>query len=153
MHDFLWSKFWTGLVPVLVLTEGLTMGANELLGVDPVLKVVAACAIVFLSFALVGLATGLGARYPRFTVDPSQVAGSYGGVMFMILAVLLIIVTIVLLGWPSTTYLMLKLRHIPLGPTRLVIMGASFVVAAVISIATWLIGMRSGVRALEAMRN
>jgi len=26
-------------------------------------------------------------------------------------------------------------------------------VAAVISIATWLIGMRSGVRALEAMRN
>jgi hypothetical protein len=32
-------------------------------------------------------------------------------------------------------------------------MGASFVVAAVISIATWLIGMRSGVRALEAMRN
>jgi ABC-2 type transport system permease protein len=153
LHDFLWSKFWTGLVPVLVLTEGLTIGANELLGVDPVLKVVAACAIVFLSFALVGLATGLGARYPRFTVDPSQVAGSYGGVMFMILAVLLIIVTIVLLGWPSTTYLMLQLRHIPLGPTRLVVMGASFVAAAVICIATWLIGMRSGVRALEAMRN
>ena len=93
MHDFLWSKFWTGLVPVLVLTEGLTIAANELLGVDPLLKVVAACAIVFLSFALVGLATGLGARYPRFTAEnPSQVAGSYGGVAFMILAVLLIIV-------------------------------------------------------------
>ncbi len=60
---------------------------------------------MFLSFALVGLATGLGARYPRFTADPSQVAGSYGGVAFMILAVLLIIVMIVLLGWPSTTYL------------------------------------------------
>jgi ABC-2 type transport system permease protein len=153
LHDFLWSKFWTGLVPVLVLTEGLTIGANELLGVDPVLKVVAACAIVFLSLALVGLATGLGARYPRFTVDPSQVAGSYGGVMFMILAVLLIIVTIVLLGWPSTTYLWFQMRHMPLGPTRLVMMGASFLAAAAISVGTWLIGMRSGVRALEAMRN
>ena len=112
MHDFLWSKFWTGLVPVLLLTETLTIAANELLGVDPFLKIVAAAAIVFLSFALVGLATGLGARYPRFTADnPSQVAGSYGGVAFMILAVLLIIVTIVLLGWPSTTYLMFKLRR------------------------------------------
>jgi ABC-2 type transport system permease protein len=154
LRDFLWSKFWTGLVPVLVLTEGLTIAANELLGVDPFLKIVAASAIVLLSFALVGLATGLGARYPRFTADnPSQVAGSYGGVAYMILAVMLIIVTIVLLGWPSTTYLIFQLRQVPLGAGRLVMMGASFVAAAGLSIATWLIGMRSGVRALEAMRD
>ncbi len=152
MHDFLWSKFWTGLVPVLVLTEGLTIAANELLGVDPFLKVVAACAVVFLSFALVGLATGLGARYPRFTAEnPSQVAGSYGGVAFMILAVLLIIVIIVLLGWPSTTYLIYKLRRMPIGTGRLTMMAASFLAAAVLSISTWLMGMRSGVRALVAM--
>jgi ABC-2 type transport system permease protein len=151
LHDFLWSKFWTGFVPVLVLTETLTIAANELLGVDPLLKVVAACAIVLLSLALVGLATGLGARYPRFAADPSQVAGSYGGVMFMTLAVLLIIVMIVLLGWPSTTYLIYQLRHRPLGTGRLVMMGASFAAAAAISIATWSLGMRSGVRALEAM--
>ena len=38
-----------------------------------------------MSFALVGLATGLGARYPRFAADnATQVAGSYGGVAFMI---------------------------------------------------------------------
>ena len=37
----------------------------------------AAITVVFMSFALVGLATGLGARYPRFAADnPSQVAGS-----------------------------------------------------------------------------
>jgi ABC-2 type transport system permease protein len=154
MHDFLWSKFWTGFVPVLVLTETLTVAANELLDVDPFLKVVAAGAIVFLSLALVGLATGLGARYPRFTADnPSQVAGSYGGVAFMILAVLLIIVIIVLLGWPSTTYLFYQLRHRPIPTGRLVMMGVSFVAAVCISIATWLHGMRSGVQALDAMSN
>jgi ABC-2 type transport system permease protein len=38
MHDFLWSKFWTGFVPVLLLTETLTVAANELLDVDPFLK-------------------------------------------------------------------------------------------------------------------
>jgi ABC-2 type transport system permease protein len=154
MHDFLWSKFWTGLVPVFILTETLTIAANELLGVDPFLKIVAAAAVVFLSLALVGLATGLGARYPRFTADnPSQVAGSYGGVAFMILAVLLIIVMIVLLGWPSTTYLMFKLRRMAIPTARLIMMATSFAAAVAISVATWLHGMRSGVRALDAMSN
>ena len=70
LRDFLWSKFWTGLVPVLVLTEVLTITANEFLGVDPLLKVMAALAIVFMSFALVGLAIGLGARYPQVRRRP-----------------------------------------------------------------------------------
>jgi len=154
MHDFLWSKFWTGFVPVLVLTETLTIAANELLDVDPFLKIVAAGAIVFLSLALVGLAAGLGARYPRFTADnPSQVAGSYGGVAFMIVAVLIIIVIIVLLGWPSTTYLFYQLRHRPIPTGRLLMMGVSFIAAVAVSIAVWLHGMRSGVRALDAMSN
>ena len=154
MHDFLWSKFWTGLFPILLLSETLTIAANELLAVDPFLKIVAALAIVFLSLALVGLAAGLGARYPRFTADnPSQVAGSYGGVAFMILAVLVLIVMIVLLAWPSTTYLYYHLRHRPIGTARLVMMGLSFAGAVVVSLVTWLLGMRSGVRALEAMSN
>jgi hypothetical protein len=111
-------------------------------------------AIVFMSFALVGLAAGLGARYPRFTADnPSQVAGSYGSVAFMIVAVLLIIVTIVLLGWPSTTFLYYQLRHRPIPTVRVVMMGLSFGAALAISMIAWLHGMRSGVRALEAMSN
>src|SRR5439155_26602073 len=32
LHDFLWSKFWSGLVPVLLLTELLAITANEFLG-------------------------------------------------------------------------------------------------------------------------
>jgi hypothetical protein len=61
---------------------------------------------IFMTFALVGLASGLGARYPRFRRDATQAAGSYGGVMFMIARRPLIIVTIVLVGWPSSMYLM-----------------------------------------------
>jgi ABC-2 type transport system permease protein len=154
MRDFLWSKFWTGLVPVLLLTETLTVAANELLGVDPFLKMVAAVAVVFLSLALVGLATGLGARYPRFTADnPSELAGSYGGVAFMIVAVLLIIVIIALVGWPSTTYLYYQLRNRPIPALRLALMGACFASAIVLTVMTWRLSMRSGVRALDAMSN
>jgi ABC-2 type transport system permease protein len=154
MHDFLWSKFWTAIVPVLLFTEGLTVTANQLLGIDPFVKVVAACAIIFMTFALVGLATGLGARYPRFDADPTQAAGSYGGVMFMIAAVLLIVVTIALLGWPSSVYTLSQTGQFRFRLTteRLTLMGACFTVAAVVCLATWWIAMRSGVRALDAMR-
>jgi ABC-2 type transport system permease protein len=151
LRDFLWSKFWTGFVPVLLLTEVLTIAANEFLGVDPFLKLVTALAIVLMAFALVGLAIGLGARYPRFGADPSQVAGSYGGVMFMMQAVLFIIVMIGLLGWPSSVYLLQQARARPLSSSQLLLMAFCFAGASALSIAIWLGSMRSGVRALLAM--
>ena len=152
MRDFLWSKFWTGFVPVLVLTEGLTLAANEFLGIAPFLKIVCGAAIVFMSFALVGMATGLGARYPRFTADnASQVAGSYGGVTFMILGLLFIIVTIVLIGWPSSVYLFHQSRGMALSGWQQVMIGGCFTASAVLSVGVGLGGMRSGVRALEEM--
>lgn len=151
LRDFLWSKFWTGLIPILVFTEILTITANQFLGVDPFLKVVAALAIGFMTFALVGLATGLGARYPRFGADPTQAAGSYGGIAFMILGVLYIIIMIGLLGWPSSLWLFSRLRGFRLSTAREALMVGSFALAAVLSVATWLVAMRSGVRALEDM--
>jgi ABC-2 type transport system permease protein len=152
LEDFLWSKFWTGLVPVLLLTEVLTIVGNEFLGIDPFLKIIAALAIMAMSFALVGLATGLGARYPRFGADPSQVAGSYGGVAFMIQAVLFVLVMIVLLGWPSSLYLLHQVRNAPLTLAQQGLMGVCFTAAAAMSAAIWILSMRSGVIALERMR-
>ena len=152
MRDFLWSKFWTGLVPVFLLTETLTVAANELLGVDPVLKALCAVAIFFLSFALVGLATGLGARYPRFTAEnPTQVAGSYGGVTFMIFAILLVVVTCALLGWPSSVYLWHRARGIALTSSDRWMMIACFSAAIALSVVTWWRSMTSGIRALEEL--
>ncbi len=152
LEDFLWSKFWTGLVPVLLLSEGLTVVGNQFLGSDPFVKLVAAVAVAFMSFALVGLAAGLGARYPRFAADnPSQVAGSYGGVVFMVFAVLYVLTMIALTGWPSSVYLVAQTRNLPVTTPQLWLMAASFGTAAVLSVALWLIGMRSGVKALEQM--
>jgi ABC-2 type transport system permease protein len=151
LRDFLWSKFWTGLVPVFVLTEILTIAGNELLGVDPFLKVMAAVAIAFMSVALVGLATGLGARYPRFGSDPTQVAGSYGGVAFMVQAVLFVIVMIVLLGWPTSIYMFQRARVLPMRASQQLLILGCFASAAALSVAIWLTSMRSGIAALNRL--
>ena len=151
LRDFLWSKFWAGVVPVLVLTEVLTVTANEFLGVDPFLKVAAALAILCMSFALVGLGIGLGARYPRFGADPSQVAGSYGGVAFMVQAVLFVLVMIVLVGWPSSIYVVRPVRGLPLTGAQQLLAAACTIAGVTISALVWLGSMRSGVAALERM--
>lgn len=152
MHDFLWSKFWAGVLPVVVLTELLTILSNEFLGVDPFLKWLSAITMMFLSLAVVGLAIGLGARYPRFAADnASQVAGSYGGISFMVMAVLLVMATIAVLGWPSANYLWYRSRDLPAPSSVVTWMGVSFAVVAILSVIIWLGSMRSGVNALMQM--
>jgi ABC-2 type transport system permease protein len=152
LRDFLWSKFWIGLLPVLVLTECLVVAGNYFLGTDPFLKRLTAGAVAVMAFALVGLAAGLGARYPRFAADnPSQVAGSYGGVAFMVAAVFYVIAMIGLLGWPSSVYLFSQARRRPLTEWQMLYMAAALTTALAMSVAIWLLGMRSGVRALQDM--
>jgi ABC-2 type transport system permease protein len=152
LRSFLWSKFWIGLLPVVLLTEGLTVTANHFLGIDPFLRVVAAAAVILMSLGMVGLATGLGARYPRFNADnPSQVAGSYGGVAFMIVAVLYTIVLIALVGWPSSTVLWYRVTRIPIPPRVVAAMAGCFATAVAMSLALCIGGMRSGVAALNEM--
>jgi ABC-2 type transport system permease protein len=152
LRAFLWSKFWTGFVPVFVLTEGLTVAANHFLGVDSFLRGVSAFTVFFMSLALVGLATGLGARYPRFNAEsPSQVAGSYGGVSFMILAVVFTIALIVLVAWPSSILLSYRASREALPDRVWTLAAACFASAGLLSLVICGIGMRSGVRALEAL--
>jgi ABC-2 type transport system permease protein len=152
MSAFLWSKFWMGLVPVLLLAETLTVLSNHFLGVAPILKWLDAAAIFFMTFALVGLAAGMGARYPRFRAENlTQVAGSYGGIAFMVLAVAFIVIQIVLLGWPTSIYLWYKHYGMPMPAGRLLAVVSSLGAAVVLSLGTFWWSMRSGIKALEEM--
>ncbi len=152
LRAFLWSKFWTGLFPILLLSELLTVAANEFLGVPPLLKVVCAVAVVFMTFALVGLAAGLGAQHPRFDAENvTQVAGSYGGVAYMILAVLYILIEIALVGWASSSWLWYEFQRFPMPPARQAMVVAAGLLAAALSVATFWLPMKRGVAALEAL--
>ena len=134
----------------MVLSLGLTIASNQLLGVAPALKVLTAVAIFAMSFALVGLAAGLGARYPRFGAENiTQVAGSFGGIAFMVLAVLFIMVIVSLLAWPTSIYLWHSIRGD--GISRVQRIGAVACLGAALALCalTFWIPMKQGIRALE----
>jgi hypothetical protein len=116
------------------------------------LKVVTSAGITLMSFALVSLATGLGARYPRFSADnATQVASSPGGIAFMIAAVSYVISMVVLLGWPSSVFLfrMSRIHVRPFSANEVALIAACFTAAVVLSAAVFVYGMRTGVKALD----
>jgi ABC-2 type transport system permease protein len=153
MSAFLWSKFWTGFIPVVVLTEGLTITSNVLLGLDPLLGWICAAAVFFLTLALVALAIAFGARYPRFNAEnASQIAGSYGGIAFMTAAVLLVIVIIAVVGWPSSVYLWHRAARLRISTGQRLLIAGLFAVTPILCCAISWMSMRMGVRALEALR-
>ncbi len=150
MRAFLWSKFWTGFLPILVLAEALTIASNRMLGAIAPVQWLAAAAVAFLTLALVGLACSLGARYPRFAHESlTQVAGSYGGVAYMAAAVLLVGVTIALLAWPVGWIVWHHGRDLPVPGRRLAAAAGLLALAAAVCVGTFRSAMRRGVRALE----
>ncbi|MEO8500619.1 MAG: hypothetical protein ABI565_06870 [Vicinamibacteria bacterium] len=152
MSSFLWSKFATGFVPVVFFATFLTVVANQMLGVHPFLKVLTAVAVIFMSLALVGLAAGLGAQYPRFGAENvNQIAGSYGGIVFMVTAVAFICIEIAMLAWPTSIFLYYDFRNLPIPTPRRIAMVAGIVMALGLSVGVFHVAMKRGIRALTAL--
>src|SRR2546423_1870707 len=92
LRALLWSKYWVGTIPLLVLALLLTGLTNVLLQVRPFMMVMELVTICGLTFAIGALALGFGALYPQFeTENAAQIPTSFGGLVFMM-------ATIVLLG-------------------------------------------------------
>src|SRR5205814_3629422 len=58
MRDLLWSKFWVGTLPLLILAVAIVGVTNYLLGVGAFIFAVSLLSIVFMTFAVAGLAIG-----------------------------------------------------------------------------------------------
>jgi hypothetical protein len=94
----------------------------------------------------------MGAIYPRFNAENlTQVAGSYGGIGYMVLAVLFILVEVSLLGWSSSIRLWHEYRGLRIPPAQVALMVSLLLAAVGIAIATFWTAMQRGIRALEAL--
>jgi ABC-2 type transport system permease protein len=84
LRALLWSKYWVGTIPLLVLALVLTGLTNVLLQVRPFMMVMELVTICALTFAIAALALGFGALYPQFeTENAAQIPTSFGGLVFM----------------------------------------------------------------------
>ncbi len=149
VDQFLWSKFWTAIPPLLVLSQILTLASNHFLGATTFMTVLSVFTILCVTFGIVGLGVGMGAIFPRFKFENvTQIAGSAGGLLYMIAATSFVAVVLFLEAVPVYLYLNAEYRGLPL-ETRswLIIAAALSCVLVVNALAVWL-PMRMGARRL-----
>jgi ABC-2 type transport system permease protein len=102
----LWSKYWTGTLPLLVLAVMLIGTTNVILKVSTFMMVVTVGTIILLTLAISALALAFGALYPQFdTANAAQIPTSFGGLVFMMTTVALLGLVIVLEAAPIYGYL------------------------------------------------
>jgi ABC-2 type transport system permease protein len=97
LRSMLWSKYWIGTVPMLVLAVLITTITNLILRSSPFMIFVSEATMVLFTLAASALALSFGTFYPRFdTENAAQIPTSFGGLVYMMASVLLLAVVIML---------------------------------------------------------
>jgi ABC-2 type transport system permease protein len=147
----LWSKYWVGTVPLLVLALVITLFTNWMLHASMFMMGVALVTILFYTLAASALALSFGALYPQFgTENAAQIPTSFGGLIYMMSSLSLLAGIIMVEAGPVTEQLRIERFSYPsAGATgQLVATGA---IVAVICIAATLIPLRMALRTVERM--
>jgi ABC-2 type transport system permease protein len=106
MRELLWSKFWVGTLPLLVLALAIVGVTDYLLQVSEFMMAVSIFSITLMTLALAGLAIGFGTLFPQFeTENAAQIPTSFGGLIFMMTSIALIGAVVVLEAKPVYAYL------------------------------------------------
>jgi ABC-2 type transport system permease protein len=150
LQSLLWSKYWTGTIPLLVLAVAITFSTNVLLQATTFMMWISLGTILFLTFAISALALGFGALYPRFdTENAAQIPTSFGGLVFMMSAIVLLAVVLMIESQTVLAYLRAQIQGRE--PEVDIWLVGSLVLVGVICLAATIIPIRLALRRLEAM--
>jgi ABC-2 type transport system permease protein len=147
----LWSKYWIGTVPLLLLALIITVFTNWLLHASAFMMAVGIATIVFYTLAASALALSFGALYPQFgTENAAQIPTSFGGLVYMMSSLSLLAMIIMIEAGPVTAYLGMD-RHggqlIGLIPELI----AAGIVVVVVCVAATMVPLRLALRRIEMM--
>ncbi len=102
----LWSKYWIGTVPLLVLALMITVFTNWLLHATAFMMAVAVGTIVLYTLAASALALSFGTIYPQFgSENAAQIPTSFGGLVYMMSTLSLLTAIIMIEATPVMAYL------------------------------------------------
>ncbi|MEI6846407.1 MAG: hypothetical protein WCK36_05095, partial [Candidatus Firestonebacteria bacterium] len=103
------EKFWLAFFPLLLLSEVLIGLSIYFLKIDYFMSLVSIGMVFFFSLCISSLGIGIGAIYPKFRADNSaDIAGSYGGIIYMIFSMIYIGFSVVLIAVPVNSYYALR---------------------------------------------
>jgi ABC-2 type transport system permease protein len=147
-----WSKFWTGLMPLIVLGEILIVATNYYLKVMPMMMWLSTITLFVMTFGIVALGLAVGAAYPKFDADnAAKVAAGVGGLVYMILCMSFIGLVVVLEAWPVYALFMSRLHEAPLSPTAQAGVIASLAAALVLAVSVFAGSVRYGIQRLHTI--
>ncbi len=148
LRALLWSKYWVGTVPLLVLALMITVFTNVILQATPFMMAVGTGTIVLLTLAISAMALGFGALYPQFeTENAAQIPTSFGGLVFMMSTIALLAVVIVIEAVPVYRYLRAGFLGQPVSLDATMI--GAFVAVVLICAAATVVPLKVGLRRME----
>jgi ABC-2 type transport system permease protein len=152
MGKLLWSKFWTALPPLLLLSQLLTLVSNHFLGATAFMTVLSSVTILLVTFGIVGLGVGMGAAFPKFKFENvTQIAGSTGGLLYMMAATSFVAGVLFLEAVPVYLVLSSQYRGVPLSTRAILVSALALGGVVVLNLVAVFVPMRFGRRKLEAM--
>ena len=148
LRALLWSKYWVGTVPLLVLGLILTGLTNALLEVGTFMTIMGLATMAALTLAISALALTFGTLYPQFeTENAAQIPTSFGGLVFMMATIALLAAVIVSLWQAVYAYVRAVYDGQP------VVIGGWmflwFAIAAVLCTAATIVPLRIALRKME----
>lgn len=149
MRELLWSKFWVGTLPLLILALAIIGLTDVLLQVSDFMMAVSIFSITFLTLGIAGLAMGFGTLFPQFdTENAAQIPTSFGGLVFMMTSIALIGGVVILEARPVYSYLSALAYGTAADPAEMVI---GFGIAMLLCIAATLVPIEVALRRLETV--
>jgi ABC-2 type transport system permease protein len=151
LRSLIWSKYWVGITPLLVLALALTIGTNLILKITGFMMVLSVVSIIVMTFAISSMALGFGAVFPKFdTENMAEIPTSFGGMLFMMTATAYLGVVIALQAWP--VYAILQTRQTgPVSSGQLTYLWVSLAVAAIISLVAIVLPLRVAAQRIELL--
>jgi ABC-2 type transport system permease protein len=108
--------------------------------------------MVFITFALTGMALGFGALFPNFESDNvAEIPTSFGGLLFMMAAVTYLASVVVLEAWPVYSFLGANLRGEPVRNSDFLPLVLGIAGAATLTTFATVLPLRAGMRRVRAL--
>ncbi len=147
-----WAKFWSGLVPLMILGEILILATNHYLQVMPFMYWLSAATLFAMAFPIVALALAVGVTYPNFEAEnAAKVASGSGALVYMVQCMSFIAAVVCLEAWPVYVVFSSQFAETPLTPSSWAGVIASLSAVAFLIVAVFSFSVRQGIARLDGL--